>query len=106
MSAFEYWKEKKAWSDDDAFYDVDYVLTTRELARMFKETGIRFAKLPPEEFDSPLGESTGAAVIFGATGGVMEAALTNGVRGRHGQNPRRHQLYCRQRNGRNQGSRG
>jgi NADH-quinone oxidoreductase subunit G len=75
MSAFEYWKEKKAWSDDDAFYDVDYVLTTRELARMFKETGIRFAKLPPEEFDSPLGESTGAAVIFGATGGVMEAAL-------------------------------
>ncbi len=75
MSAFEYWKEKKAWSDDDAFYDVDYVLTTRELARMFKETGIRFAKLPIEEFDSPLGESTGAAVIFGATGGVMEAAL-------------------------------
>ncbi len=75
MSAFEYWKEKKAWSDDDAFYDVDYVLTTRELARMFKETGIRFANLPPEEFDSPLGESTGAAVIFGATGGVMEAAL-------------------------------
>ena len=75
MSAFEYWKEKKAWSDDDAFYDVDYVLTTRELARMFKETGIRFSKLPPEEFDNPLGESTGAAVIFGATGGVMEAAL-------------------------------
>ncbi|MGA7161384.1 MAG: NADH-dependent [FeFe] hydrogenase, group A6 [Bacteroidota bacterium] len=75
MSAFEYWKEKKAWSEDDAFYDVDYVLTTRELARMFKETGVRFSKLPPEEFDSPLGESTGAAVIFGATGGVMEAAL-------------------------------
>jgi NADH-quinone oxidoreductase subunit G len=75
MSAFAYWKEKKAWSDDDAFYDVDYVLTTRELARMFKETGIRFASLPAEEFDSPLGESTGAAVIFGATGGVMEAAL-------------------------------
>ncbi len=75
MSAFEYWKEKKAWSDDDAFYDVDYVLTTRELARMFKETGVRFANLPAEEFDSPLGESTGAAVIFGATGGVMEAAL-------------------------------
>lgn len=75
MSAFEYWKEKKAWSNDDAFYDVDYVLTTRELARMFKETGIRFSTLPSEEFDSPLGESTGAAVIFGATGGVMEAAL-------------------------------
>jgi iron-only hydrogenase group A len=74
-SAFEYWKEKKAWSDDDEFYDVDYVLTTRELARMFREAGIQFAKLPLEEFDSPLGESTGAAVIFGATGGVMEAAL-------------------------------
>ncbi len=74
-SAFEYWKDKRAWSDDDAFYDVDYVLTTRELARMFKETGVRFASLAPEEFDSPLGESTGAAVIFGATGGVMEAAL-------------------------------
>lgn len=75
MSAFEYWKEKRAWSDDDEFYDVDYVLTTRELARMFKETGIQFANLPAEEFDNPLGESTGAAVIFGATGGVMEAAV-------------------------------
>jgi iron-only hydrogenase group A len=75
MSAFEYWKEKKGWSNDDAFFDVDYVLTTRELARMFKESGIQFANLPVEEFDNPLGESTGAAVIFGATGGVMEAAL-------------------------------
>lgn len=75
MSAFDHWKDKKGWSDDDAFYDVDYVLTTRELARMFKETGIQFAGLPSEEFDNPLGESTGAAVIFGATGGVMEAAL-------------------------------
>ncbi len=75
MSAFEHWKDKKGWSDDDAFYDIDYVLTTRELARMFKESGIQFANLPAEEFDNPLGESTGAAVIFGATGGVMEAAL-------------------------------
>ena len=75
MSAFEYWKEKKSWSIDDAFYDVDYVLTTRELARMFKESGVQFADLQNEEFDHPLGESTGAAVIFGATGGVMEAAL-------------------------------
>ena len=75
MSAFEHWKDKKGWSDDDAFYDVDYVLTTRELARMFKESGIQFSGLPAEEFDNPLGESTGAAVIFGATGGVMEAAL-------------------------------
>ncbi|CDF57363.1 NADH-dependent [FeFe] hydrogenase, group A6 [Thermobrachium celere] len=55
--------------------DVDYVLTTRELAQMIKEAGIDFTKLPDEEFDNPLGESTGAAVIFGATGGVMEAAL-------------------------------
>jgi NADP-reducing hydrogenase subunit HndD len=75
MSAFEHWKDKKGWSNDDAFYDVDYVLTTRELARMFKESGIQFSQLPSEEFDNPLGESTGAAVIFGATGGVMEAAL-------------------------------
>jgi len=75
MSAFEHWKDKKGWSNDDAFYDVDYVLTTRELARMFKESGIQFSELPAEEFDNPLGESTGAAVIFGATGGVMEAAV-------------------------------
>ncbi len=74
-NAFAYWKEKTSWSDDDEFYDVDYVLTTRELSRMFKESGIKFSSLPSEEFDNPLGESTGAAVIFGATGGVMEAAL-------------------------------
>jgi NADP-reducing hydrogenase subunit HndD len=55
--------------------DVDAVITTRELARMIKEAGIDFAELPDEEFDDILGESTGAAVIFGATGGVMEAAL-------------------------------
>jgi len=55
--------------------DVDYVVTTRELARMFTEAGIDVAKLQDETFDDPLGESTGAAVIFGATGGVMEAAL-------------------------------
>ena len=55
--------------------DVDYVLTTREAAQMIKEAGIDFVNLPDEDFDHPLGESTGAAVIFGATGGVMEAAL-------------------------------
>ena len=55
--------------------DVDISITTRELARMIKRAGIQFTKLPDEEFDSPLGEATGAAVIFGATGGVMEAAL-------------------------------
>ncbi|MEI7641258.1 MAG: NADH-dependent [FeFe] hydrogenase, group A6 [bacterium] len=75
MGAFDYWKNKMALTENDKFYDVDYVLTTRELARMFKETGIQFAELPNEEFDSPLGASTGAAVIFGATGGVMEAAV-------------------------------
>ncbi|HOP50858.1 MAG TPA: NADH-dependent [FeFe] hydrogenase, group A6 [Ignavibacteriales bacterium] len=55
--------------------DVDYVLTTRELATMFKEAGINLHKLKPSEYDSPLGISTGAAVIFGVTGGVVEAAL-------------------------------
>jgi len=57
------------------FQDVDYVLTTRECAQMMKEAGIDLARLPDEEFDNPLGISTGAGVIFGATGGVMEAAL-------------------------------
>ena len=55
--------------------DVDYALTTRELARMIDRAGITFQSLPDEEFDNRLGEDTGAAVIFGATGGVMEAAL-------------------------------
>ena len=73
--AFHYWKEKLHLSENEHFYDVDYVLTTRELARMFKEVGIDFTNLPDEEFDNPLGVSTGAGVIFGATGGVMEAAL-------------------------------
>ena len=73
--AFKYWKDKLNLEENESFFDVDYVLTTRELSRMFKETGIDFAHLPEENFDSPLGESTGAAVIFGATGGVMEAAL-------------------------------
>ncbi len=59
--------------------DVDYSLTTRELARMIKKLGIRFTELPEEEFDAPLGLGTGAAVIFGATGGVMEAALRTAV---------------------------
>ena len=55
--------------------DVDIALTTRELGRMIERAGINFKGLPDEEFDSPLSEDTGAAVIFGATGGVMEAAL-------------------------------
>jgi NADP-reducing hydrogenase subunit HndD len=55
--------------------DVDVVLSTRELARLIKRMNIDFANLPDEDFDAPLGESTGAAPIFGATGGVIEAAL-------------------------------
>jgi NADP-reducing hydrogenase subunit HndD len=55
--------------------DVDIVLSTRELARLIKTMNIDFANLPDEDFDAPLGESTGAAPIFGATGGVIEAAL-------------------------------
>lgn len=55
--------------------DVDIVLSTRELARLIKLKDIDFAELPDSEFDSPLGESTGAAVIFGSTGGVIEAAV-------------------------------
>ncbi|MDE6551162.1 MAG: [FeFe] hydrogenase, group A [Clostridia bacterium] len=55
--------------------DIDAVLTTRELARLIKKQGIVYNSLPDEQFDAPLGVSTGAGVIFGATGGVMEAAL-------------------------------
>jgi NADH-quinone oxidoreductase subunit G/NADP-reducing hydrogenase subunit HndD len=55
--------------------DVDYVLSTRELAQMIKEANIDFVNINDEEFDDPFGESTGASVIFGATGGVTEAAL-------------------------------
>ncbi len=55
--------------------DTDAVLTVRELARMIKQKGIDFRKLEDSKFDDPMGESTGAAVIFGTTGGVMEAAL-------------------------------
>ena len=57
------------------YQDVDYVLTTREAAGMIKEAGIDLPNLPDGEFDLPLGMSTGAGVIFGATGGVMEAAI-------------------------------
>ncbi|MBE6732107.1 MAG: ferredoxin [Ruminococcaceae bacterium] len=63
--------------DEDAagLPDVDYSITTRELARMIKMAQLDFARLPDEKFDPAMGESTGAAVIFGATGGVLEAAL-------------------------------
>lgn len=55
--------------------DVDLVISTRELADMFKEAGIKFDQLEESNYDNPLGESTGAAIIFGASGGVLEAAL-------------------------------
>ena len=61
------------------YVDVDISITTRELARMIKSAGISFNALPDETYDSPLGEGSGAAVIFGATGGVMEAALRTAV---------------------------
>lgn len=60
---------------NNGMYDVDAVLTTRELSRMIKQANIEFTKLEDSEFDAPMGEATGAAAIFGTTGGVMEAAL-------------------------------
>ena len=60
---------------DSGYQDVDYVLTTRELARMIRQAGLDFTKLDESKYDSLMGTSTGAGVIFGATGGVMEAAL-------------------------------
>ncbi|WIF95746.1 NADH-dependent [FeFe] hydrogenase, group A6 [Caminicella sporogenes] len=59
----------------DNHNNVDLVITTRELGAMIKEAGIDFANLPDSDFDNPLGESTGASVIFGTTGGVIEAAI-------------------------------
>lgn len=60
---------------NDGFYDVDNVITTRELSRMIKQANIEFEKLEDSKFDDPMGEATGAGAIFGTTGGVMEAAL-------------------------------
>jgi len=62
-------------SGQGTYADVDASITTRELARMIDKAGIRFADLSDDDFDSPMGAGTGAAVIFGASGGVMEAAL-------------------------------
>lgn len=61
--------------NSSGFKDVDYGLTTRELAQMIKETGIYLPEMPKSHFDDPFGEASGAGLIFGATGGVMEAAL-------------------------------
>ena len=70
-------KFERTRADEDAsgYPDIDAVLTTRELAKMIKTSGILYNELPDGTFDNPLGEFTGAGVIFGATGGVMEAAL-------------------------------
>ncbi len=65
--------------DANGMPDVDYSLTTRELGRLIKKVGLNYHSLPEEDFDLPLGLGTGAAVIFGATGGVMEAALRTAV---------------------------
>ena len=68
-------KERPTLKTDEGYKAVDYVLTTRELAKMFKQAGIDPTKLEKTPFDKIIGEGTGAAVIFGVTGGVMEAAL-------------------------------
>ena len=69
------YEAKREEFSHDGVPDVDIVLSTRELADMIREAGILFHDLEEQEYDSPLGESTGAAVIFGASGGVLEAAL-------------------------------
>jgi iron-only hydrogenase group A len=86
--AWEYWEAERGAAAGGAaressaresgrkpFFDVDWAITTRELARMITAAGIDIARLSEEDFDDPLGRSTGAATIFGTTGGVMEAAL-------------------------------
>ena len=68
-------ERQRSQMQTDGIYDVDAVLTTRELARMIKQANIEFTKLEDTNFDEPMGEATGAAAIFGTTGGVMEAAI-------------------------------
>lgn len=71
----EMYTAREQLKDDRVTSDVDVVLTTRELARMIKRVGIDFNSLPDEQYDNLMGQSTGAAMIFGTTGGVMEAAV-------------------------------
>ena len=68
-------ERQRAEMKNNGLYDVDNVITTRELSRMIKQANIEFEKLKDSEFDDPMGSATGAAAIFGTTGGVMEAAL-------------------------------
>lgn len=74
-TAKKYEAKRSEMSVDGKHQDVDIVLTTRELGKMIRQMGIDFESLPEEDFDNPFGITTGAAAIFGATGGVMEAAL-------------------------------
>ena len=67
--------------------DIDYVLTTREICRLIKADHIDVSRLPECDFDDPLGEATGAGVIFGASGGVLEAALRTAYHTVTGENP-------------------
>ncbi|MGN1062652.1 MAG: [Fe-Fe] hydrogenase large subunit C-terminal domain-containing protein, partial [Candidatus Scatosoma sp.] len=77
----------------DGLKDVDAVLTTRELGKLIKRSGIRFDKLPDEEFDNDIvGDYTGAGVIFGVTGGVMEAALRTAIAKVTGKEPEKAEL--------------
>ncbi|HOW64340.1 MAG TPA: [FeFe] hydrogenase, group A [Candidatus Paceibacterota bacterium] len=79
----------------DGLADVDFVLTTQELARMIEEAGVRFQKLQPESFDMPMGFKTGAGIIFGNSGGVTEAVLRYAVEkmtGRPLENPDFHRV--------------
>lgn len=68
-------ERQRAEMKNNGLFDVDNVITTRELSRMIKQANIEFDKLEDSQFDNPMGEATGAAAIFGTTGGVMEAAL-------------------------------
>jgi NADP-reducing hydrogenase subunit HndD len=68
-------RQREEMKNSAGLYDVDNVITTRELSRMIKQANLEFTKLEDSEFDNPMGEATGAAAIFGTTGGVMEAAL-------------------------------
>lgn len=68
-------RQREEMKNDEGLCDVDNVITTRELSRMIKQANIEFEKLEDSKFDNPMGEATGAAAIFGTTGGVMEAAL-------------------------------
>ena len=77
-TAKKYELERTDEMSASGYQDVDITLTTRELARMIKQSGLIFREMPAEEADSPLGEYSGSGTIFGATGGVMEAALRTG----------------------------